>query len=73
MDALQKLFICLDIAEAVNHIHSKGFIQKDLKIGNIYLDELMIPRVSNFGTNADISNDQVDPKDLYVRSPETIM
>ncbi len=45
------------IAEAVAHAHSKGVIHRDLKPGNVLIDENGQPRVTDFGLAKQIEGD----------------
>jgi hypothetical protein len=41
--------VVADVAEAIEHAHRKGFLHRDLKPGNILLDESGTPMVTDFG------------------------
>ncbi len=43
------LKIVRTIADAIKHAHSKGVIHRDLKPGNILIDDQMVPWVTDFG------------------------
>ncbi len=45
----QKLRFCLDAARGMQHIHSLGYIHRDLKSGNLLVDADMRVKVADFG------------------------
>jgi tetratricopeptide (TPR) repeat protein len=49
LDARQKLAIIAQICDAVHHAHQRGLIHRDLKPGNIIVDEMAQPKVLDFG------------------------
>ena len=49
LDGSQKTIIAMGIADAMRMIHEKGAIHRNLKSGNILLDDKLFPRVTDFG------------------------
>src|SRR5689334_6476372 len=49
LNARQKLEILVKVAEAVHHAHQRGLIHRDLKPGNILVDETGQPKILDFG------------------------
>ena len=49
LDTRQRLELMARIADAVHHAHQKGVIHRDLKPGNILVDETGQPKVLDFG------------------------
>lgn len=43
-------FLFVQIAHAVEHIHSKGYAHLDIKLNNIFLDEFFNVKVGDFGS-----------------------
>ncbi|MBU0637754.1 MAG: serine/threonine-protein kinase [Planctomycetes bacterium] len=54
----QRLDLFVKICDAVQHAHQKGVIHRDLKPGNILVDDIGQPKILDFGvarvTNADV-------------------
>lgn len=44
----KKLMLIYGIASGMAHVHSKNVIHQDLKPSNIYLNEYLLPKISNF-------------------------
>jgi eukaryotic-like serine/threonine-protein kinase len=49
LDARQKLAMIAKICDAVEHAHHRGLIHRDLKPGNILVDEMGQPKILDFG------------------------
>jgi eukaryotic-like serine/threonine-protein kinase len=49
LDTRQKLALMVKICEAVHHAHQRGLIHRDLKPGNILVDETGQPKILDFG------------------------
>lgn len=49
LNARQRLELVAKVAEAVHHAHQRGLIHRDLKPGNILVDETGQPKVLDFG------------------------
>ncbi|PWU10955.1 MAG: hypothetical protein C5B51_03515 [Terriglobia bacterium] len=49
LNAGQRLELMAKVAEAVDHAHQRGLIHRDLKPGNILVDETGQPKVLDFG------------------------
>jgi predicted Ser/Thr protein kinase len=49
LDTRQRLEMFARIAEAVHHAHQRGLIHRDLKPGNILVDEAGQPKILDFG------------------------
>ncbi len=49
LNTRQKLALMVKVCEAVNHAHQRGLIHRDLKPGNILVDETGQPRILDFG------------------------
>jgi hypothetical protein len=78
----QRLELIVKVAEAVHHAHQRGLIHRDLKPGNILVDETGQPKILDFGvaraTDSDTqSSSQTDPGQLVgtlaYMSPEQVL
>ncbi len=49
LDTRQKLLLMVKVCEAVHHAHQRGLIHRDLKPGNILVDEAGQPKILDFG------------------------
>jgi tetratricopeptide (TPR) repeat protein len=49
LDTRQRLEIMADVCDAVHHAHQRGLIHRDLKPGNIIVDETGQPKILDFG------------------------
>ena len=49
LNTRQKLLLMVKICEAVHHAHQRGLIHRDLKPGNILVDETGQPKILDFG------------------------
>ncbi len=49
LDTRQKLELMVNICEAIHHAHQRGLIHRDLKPGNILVDETGQPKILDFG------------------------
>jgi tetratricopeptide (TPR) repeat protein len=54
----QRLSLMVKICDAVNHAHLRGLIHRDLKPGNILVDETGQPKVLDFGVARVTASDQ---------------
>jgi hypothetical protein len=49
LDVRQKLAMIAKICDAVQHAHQRGLVHRDLKPGNILVDEMGQPKILDFG------------------------
>jgi tetratricopeptide (TPR) repeat protein/predicted Ser/Thr protein kinase len=49
LDTRQRLGLIVKVCEAVHHAHQRGLIHRDLKPGNILVDETGQPKILDFG------------------------
>jgi hypothetical protein len=61
------------VAEGVGHLHAHGFVHRDLKPGNVLIDEAGRPAVSDFGLVKSLADDSppTDPAVPAAGSAET--
>ena len=68
LDTRQRLSLMAKVCDAVHHAHQRGFIHRDLKPGNILVDETGQPKILDFGVARPIESDD---QDLVQRSLQT--
>jgi predicted Ser/Thr protein kinase len=60
LDAHGRLALLAKVCDAMQHAHEKGVVHRDLKLGNILVDEVGQPKVLDFGvaraTDADLQS-----------------
>jgi len=47
-----------EIAEAIEYLHNALVIHRDIKLGNIFIDDEMVPKVGNFHLSTPLMNDK---------------
>jgi serine/threonine protein kinase/tetratricopeptide (TPR) repeat protein len=61
----EKLLLMIKVCEAVHHAHQRGLIHRDLKPGNILVDETGQPKILDFGVariiQAEVEEGEVQP------------
>ena len=50
------MFYLLDLVEALKYLHNKLILHRDLKLGNLFLDEHMHIKVGDFGLAGQLSH-----------------
>jgi len=82
LDTRQRLALMVKICEAVNHAHQRGLIHRDLKPGNILVDETGQPKILDFGVARVTGSDEQATRQtdlgqlvgtLAYMSPEQVM
>jgi tetratricopeptide (TPR) repeat protein len=65
LNTRERLVLMVKVCEAVHHAHQRGLIHRDLKPGNILVDETCQPKILDFGvarvTQADAQEGDVQP------------
>ncbi|MHC5064570.1 MAG: tetratricopeptide repeat protein [Planctomycetota bacterium] len=67
----ERLELIARIADAVHHAHQKGVIHRDLKPGNVLVDESGQPKVLDFGI-ARVTDSDLDVTTMQTRTGELI-
>jgi serine/threonine protein kinase len=82
LNTRQRLALMVKICEAVNHAHQRGLIHRDLKPGNILVDETGQPKILDFGVARVTGSDEQATRQtdlgqlvgtLAYMSPEQVM
>jgi serine/threonine protein kinase/tetratricopeptide (TPR) repeat protein len=60
LSSREKLLLMVKLCDAVRHAHQRGLIHRDLKPGNILVDETGQPKILDFGV-ARLTEDDADP------------
>ena len=67
LDATQKTIIAIGVAHGMDYLHSRRLIHRDLKSLNILLDDMMYPRIGDFG----LSRRRADTNDVMTKGVGT--
>jgi len=62
----QRLALMVKICDAVQHAHERGLIHRDLKPGNILVDETGQPKVLDFGVARVMDSEQPATRETYL-------
>jgi len=68
LNGTRKTLIAMGIASAMNFLHKRGIIHRDLKSMNILLDNELLPRICDFGIARFFSNSQ-EPITMHLGTP----
>ena len=71
LDSRDKLELLAQVCDAVHHAHQKGVIHRDLKPGNVLVDEQGRPRVLDFGI-ARVTDQDLKATTLVTRADEVV-
>ena len=76
LDATQKTIVAFDIARAMQFLHTRQIIHRDLKSLNVLLDKDFLPRICDFGFSRIESKEEVMTKNVgtpHWMAPELLM
>ena len=69
LNTRQKLELMVNVCEAIHHAHQRGLIHRDLKPGNILVDETGQPKILDFGVARVIEADAQEGDSSRQRRP----
>jgi tetratricopeptide (TPR) repeat protein/predicted Ser/Thr protein kinase len=68
LDTRQRLLLIVKVSEAVHHANQRGLIHRDLKPGNILVDETGQPKILDFGVARVIEADSQEDAQLTMQT-----
>jgi serine/threonine protein kinase len=62
--------IVIQVADALDYIHSHGFVHRDVKSSNIFINQEGVPVLMDFGVARSASDEQLTARGMILGTPE---